>query len=71
MLSGDYIIKPIDGDDQMAKDLIGLKAADPEAIRQKIQETVRMIGIEAIMMGPEDFAIPVIEACQKASKKER
>jgi lipoate-protein ligase A len=71
MLSGDYIIKPIDGDDRIAKDLVGLKAADSEAIRQKIQETVRKTEIEAIMMGPEDFAIPVIEACQKALKKER
>jgi hypothetical protein len=54
----------------MAAALMGLEAADPEAIRQRVQETARDFAIEAIMMSPEDFAIPVIEACQKALKKE-
>jgi len=66
MLSGDYFIKPIDGDDRIANSLIGLEGAGPEAIQERIRQTAQSIGFEAIMMSPEDFATPVIEACQKA-----
>jgi biotin-(acetyl-CoA carboxylase) ligase len=66
MLSGDYFIKPIHGDDQIAQTLVGLDAADSEAIREKILQKALAIGFEAIMMNPEDFATPVIEACRKA-----
>ena len=59
MLSGDYFIKPIDGDDQIAKSLVGLNAKDPEAIKQRIRQTAQAINIE-------DFATPMIEACRKA-----
>ena len=66
MLSGDYFIKPIDGDDRIAKSLVGLDAAEPEPIKHMIQQSVRAMGFEAIMMSAEDFATPVIEACRKA-----
>ena len=66
MLSGDYFIKPIDGDDRMAKSLVGLDAAESESIKQMIHQSARAMGFEAIMMSVEDFATPIIEACQKA-----
>ncbi|MFH1481682.1 MAG: hypothetical protein ABIG67_10465 [Pseudomonadota bacterium] len=66
MFSGDYFINPVDGDDRLAEDLIGLEAADSEAIRQKIGESIRKMGLEAMMMTAEDFVIPVINACKKA-----
>ena len=69
MLSGDYFIKPIDGDHQIANNLVGLEAADPEAIRKRIEQTAQSIGFEAFMMSPEDFTIPIINACQKALGK--
>jgi lipoate-protein ligase A len=69
MLSGDYFIKPVDGDDRLAEGLIGLNAADPESIRQKIYQVARAIGFQAIMMEVEDFATPIIEACRKAIEK--
>jgi len=61
MLSGDYFIKPLDGDDRIANSLIGFEGADSQAIKRKIHQTC-----EAIMMRVEDFATPVIEACRKA-----
>jgi hypothetical protein len=66
MFSGDYFIKPIDGDDRISEALLGLDAADPEAIQGKIRRAAQDIGFEAVMMGVEDFATPVIEACRKA-----
>lgn len=66
MLSGDYFIKPIDGDDRVAKSLVGLDAAEPEPIKQMIQQSFRAMGFEAIMMSAEDFAAPILEACRKA-----
>jgi len=69
MLSGDYFIKPIDADDQLAQSLVGLDAADSETIREKIGQKGQAIGFEAIMMSPEDFTIPILNACQKALGK--
>jgi hypothetical protein len=69
MLSGDYFIKPADGDDRLAEGLVGLNAADPESIRQKIYQVARTIGFQAIMMEVEDFVTPVIESCRKALEK--
>jgi len=66
MLSGDYFIKPINGDDLLAESLIGLNAADFDSIKARIRQTAQSIGFEAIMMTVEDFATPVIEACGKA-----
>jgi lipoate-protein ligase A len=66
MLSGDYFIRPIDGDDQISNGIVGLEAADPEVIKQKIRKICEAIGFEAIMMTAEDFATPIIEACRKA-----
>jgi hypothetical protein len=69
MLSGDYFIKPTDADDQIAQSLVGLEAADSETIRERICQKGQAIGFEAIMMSPEDFTIPIINACQKALGK--
>ena len=69
MFSGDYFIKPIDGDDRISAALVGLDAANSEAIETKIQKVAQTVGFEAVMMGVEDFATPVIEACRKALEK--
>jgi len=69
MLSGDYFITPSDGDDRIAADLVDLDALDTEAIKRRIREVAACMGFEAMMMDIEDFSIPVIEACRKATKK--
>jgi lipoate-protein ligase A len=66
MVSGDYFISPIDGDDQIVRDLVGIDAGDAEAIKGRIRDSSKVMGFEAMMMDVEDFVIPVIEACRKA-----
>jgi len=66
MLSGDYFISPVNGDDKIAQDLIGMDAKNAEAIERRMRDTSVAIGFEAMMMDIEDFSIPVIEACRKA-----
>jgi len=66
MVSGDYFISPIDGDDRIVRDLVGIDAGDVEAIERKMREASEAMGFEAMMMDIEDFVIPVTEACRKA-----
>lgn len=66
MVSGDYFISPIDGDDQIVRDLIGIDAGDAEAIGRRMRDASKAVGFEAMMMDIEDFVIPVTEACRKA-----
>lgn len=69
MLSGDYFIRPSDGDDLIAQGLVGLDARDLEGIEERIRQVADTHGIAAMMMDVEDFARPVIEACRKAIEK--
>ena len=66
MVSGDYFISPIDGDDRIVRDLVGIDAGDAESIERRMRGTSEAMGFEAMMMDIEDFVIPVTEACRKA-----
>jgi lipoate-protein ligase A len=66
MLSGDYFISPIDGDDKIVRGLIGMDAKNAEAIERRIRDNSVAMGFEAMMMDIEDFLIPVIDAGRNA-----
>ena len=69
MLTGDFQVIPADGDEEIARSLIGLKAWEYDKASKIVGELVKTRGYTIIGASPEEFIRPVFEAAQNALKQ--
>ena len=65
MIYGDFYARPTDFVDKLEQKLLGISASDQDRVVAIVDELFKQPGFECAGITPQEFARPMLEACQE------